>query len=115
PSNNLDVGTYFSSNANFDFNITAFDSEIENKIITGLHEFRCDANINKADCEAFMASVGTLWLMQSGDTGTRGWNVARPVNAQKAEMYGIETGFNWDFAPDWKLNANYTWTETEIK
>src|SRR5690606_31148681 len=41
--------------------------------------------------------------------------VARPVNAQKAEMYGIETGFNWDFAPDWKLNANYTWTETEIK
>nr|WP_278357290.1 TonB-dependent receptor [Acinetobacter lwoffii] len=114
-SNNFEIGTYFSSNANFDFNITAFYSEIENKIITGLPEFRCDANINKADCEAFMASVGTPWLMQSGDTGTRGWNVARPVNAQKAEMYGIETGFNWDFAPDWKLNANYTWTETEIK
>lgn len=114
-SKNFEIGSYFSTNANFDFNVTAFYSEIDDKILTGPAEMRCDAKVNKAECEAFMASVGTPWLMQDGDTGNRGWNVARPINAQKAEMYGVEAGLNWNFAPDWKLNTNYTWTETEIK
>jgi outer membrane receptor for ferrienterochelin and colicin len=43
------------------------------------------------------------------------WNVTRPTNAEKAEIYGVETGFNWEFVPDWKFGINYTWTNTEIK
>lgn len=116
-SKNLEFGTYFSNNKNFDANITAFYSKIEDKIMTGAVETTCDAATpaSKTECENLMASVGTPWQMQADDTGTRAWNITRPVNAEKADVYGIETGFNWEFAPTWKLGINYTWTETEIK
>lgn len=118
-SRNYEIGTYFTTNDTFDFNITAFFSQVEDKIMNGNVEFRCDANINKKQCEDYMTSVGTPWEMQDGDTDTgdanRGWNVVRSTNAEEAEVYGIETGFNWNFHPDWKLGLNYTWTETEIK
>ncbi|EPF80374.1 TonB-dependent receptor domain-containing protein [Acinetobacter rudis] len=114
-SNNLEFGTYFSNNDNFDFNITAFYSQIEDKIMNGNILKTCDASLNKANCEEMMADLGTPWVMQPGDTGDKAWVVRRPVNAEKAEIYGIETGANWTFHPDWKLGVNYTWTETEIK
>lgn len=116
-SKNLEFGTYFNNTSNFDANITAFYSQVEDKIMTGAVETTCDAAIpaSKTECEKLMASVGTPWQMQPGDTGTRAWNITRPVNAEKADVYGIETGFNWEFAPSWKLGMNYTWTETEIK
>ena len=116
-SKNLEFGTYFNNTANFDANITAFYSQVEDKIMTGSAEMTCDAAIpaSKTECEKRMASVGTPWEMQTGDTGTRAWSITRPVNAEKAEVYGIETGFNWEFAPTWKFGMNYTWTETEIK
>jgi len=53
--------------------------------------------------------------MQAGDTDKRAWNITRPINAQKAESYGIETGLNWEFVPTWKFGLNYTWTVAEIK
>lgn len=116
-SNNLEFGTYFSNNDNFDFNITAFYSQIEDKIMTGASTMTCDYTdpVQRKECEKLMANNGTPWVMQPGDTGDRSWEVKRPVNAEKAEIYGIETGANWAFHPDWKLGVNYTWTETEIK
>ena len=124
-SKNLEFGTYFNNNSNFDANITAFYSQIEDKIVNGNTEFSCNTNTtttsgsnwSKADCEAYMATVGTSWVMGYHPTNGRpdSWNVVRPTNAEKAEVYGIETGFNWEFAPTWKLGVNYTWTETEIK
>ncbi|MBJ8477156.1 TonB-dependent receptor domain-containing protein [Acinetobacter bereziniae] len=116
-SRNLEFGTYFNNQSNFDANITAFYSQVKDKIVIGPTERTCDAKdaIIKADCEKYMASIGTPWLMQSGDTGSRTWSVRRPINAQKADIYGIETGLNWEFVPTWKLGLNYTWTETEIQ
>ncbi|MBO3655836.1 TonB-dependent receptor domain-containing protein [Acinetobacter bereziniae] len=116
-SRNLEFGTYFNNQSNFDANITAFYSQVKDKIVTGPTERTCDAKdaIIKADCEKYMASIGTPCLMQSGDTGSRTWSVRRPINAQKADIYGIETGLNWEFVPTWKLGLNYTWTETEIQ
>lgn len=124
-SNNFEFGTYFSNHKNFDYNITAFYSQLEDKIVSGPIEKTCDANVNKAECENLMASLGTPWTMHPGDTITynpdgsvksdRRWSVSRSVNAEKAEVYGIETGLNWEFLPSWKFGLNYTWTETEIK
>lgn len=118
-SNNFEIGTYFNNNSNFDANITAFYSQIEDKIVTGNVEQRCNTNTNKAACEEFMASIGTPWVMDyyqsRGQKLPDSWNLTRPTNAEKAEIYGIETGFNWEFAPAWKFGVNYTWTETEIK
>lgn len=116
-SQNLEIGTYFSNNDNFDFNVTAFFSKIEDKIVNGNATLRCNTDTNKQECEQFMASVGTPWVMdynpRDGKPDT--WNVARPVNAEEAEIYGIEAGANWDLTPDLKLGINYTWTETELK
>ena len=124
-SKNLEFGTYFSNNKNFDANITAFFSQVEDKIVTGNTEFSCNtdttitsgSNWSKADCEKYMSSIGTPWIMGYHPTNGQpdSWNVARPVNAEEAKVYGIETGFNWEFAPTWKFGMNYTWTETEIK
>lgn len=124
-SKNLELGTYFTNNSNFEFNITAFYSQIEDKIVTGNTEFSCNtsttttdgSNKSKAECEQYMASIGTPWVMDYNPANGRpdSWNVARPTNAEDAEVYGIETGLNWEFMPAWKFGINYTWTETEIK
>lgn len=114
-SSNFELGTYFNNGFNFDANITAFFSQIKDKIVNGPVERTCDAKVNKAVCEEFMANLGTPWLMESSDTDKRTWSVRRPTNAQKADIYGIETGLNWEFVPTWKFGLNYTWTETEIK
>lgn len=113
-SNNFEIGTYFNNNNNFDFNVTAFYSQVKDKIVSGNSELRCSTATNKDECEAFMASVGTPWVMSDNRGTPDAWNVTRPTNAEKAEIYGIETGLNWEFAADWKLGLNYTWTETEI-
>ena len=114
-SKNLELGTYFTNNFNFDFNITGFFSEIEDKIMTGNAELRCNTDTNKQQCEDYMLSVGTPWTMDYNRGAPDTWNVTRPINAEEAEVYGIETGLNWEFAENWKLGLNYTWTETEIK
>ena len=116
-SKNLEFGTYFTTNHNFDFNITGFFSQIEDKIMTGNATLRCNTNTNKQECEAFMASIGTPWVMDYNPSNGQAdsWNVTRPINAEEAEVYGIETGLNWSFAENWKLGLNYTWTQTEIK
>lgn len=118
-SNNFEIGTYFTNNNNFDFNITGFYSEVKDKIITGVSELNCNTDTNKAECEAFMASIGTPWVMDyytsRGRTLPDSWSVTRPTNAEKANVYGIETGLNWEFSPNWKLGLNYTLTETKIK
>ena len=118
-SNNFELAAYFNNNDNFDANITAFYSQVEDKIVNGNAELKCDTDTNKAACEAFMDSIGTPWTMDyyksKGQTRADSWNVTRPTNAEEAEVYGIETGFNWEFIPAWKFGLNYTWTETEIK
>ena len=114
-SKNFELGAYFDNASNFDANITAFYNQVEDKIVSGPIEKTCDANINKAECEQIMVSIGTPWIMQSGDTGNRSWTISRSVNAEEAKIYGVETGLNWAFLPSWKLGLNYTWTETEIK
>lgn len=118
-SHNFELGTYFKNNNNFDFNITGFYSKVKDKIVTGASELECNTNRNKAECEAFMASVGTPWAMSSRRTGGRtvadNWNVTRPTNAENAIVYGIETGANWQIHPDVKLGLNYTWSKTKIE
>ena len=71
---------------------------------------------SKADCEKYMASIGTPWVMGYHPTTGKAdsWNVTRPTNAEDAEVYGVETGLNWEFYPAWNFGINYTWTETEI-
>ena len=63
-----------------------------------------------------MASIGTPWVMGYHPTTGKAdsWNVTRPTNAEDAEVYGVETGLNWEFYPAWNFGINYTWTETEI-
>ena len=43
------------------------------------------------------------YYKSKGQTLPDSWNVTRPINAEEAEIYGIETGFNWEFYPAWNL------------
>ncbi|MEQ0922728.1 TonB-dependent receptor [Acinetobacter schindleri] len=118
-SNNFELATYFTKD-NFDANITAFYSEVQDKILTPTSNpertCRNDEGPIKEACEEYMASVGTPWTMDYNPSNGRpdSWGVNRPINAQEAEIYGVETGFNWNFAPEWKWSANYTWSKTQI-
>src|SRR5690606_6223485 len=42
-------------------------------------------------------------------------NASRSINVDRASVRGVELGTNWQFARDWKLNANYTFTDSEQK
>ncbi len=125
-SKNFELGTYFTQ-GNVDFNITGFYSEVEDKIVNGVPGVQCrtgsttsnNSSWSQQQCEDFMASIGTPWTMSQymsrGKLTNDSWRITRPTNADEAQIYGIETGFNWSFADDWKLALNYTWTETELK
>lgn len=125
-SKNFELGTYFTQ-GNVDFNITGFYSEIEDKIVNGLPGVQCrtgsttsnDSSWSQQKCEDFMESIGTPWTMSQymsrGKLTNDSWRITRPTNADEAVVYGVETGFNWSFANDWKIALNYTWTETELK
>ncbi|EXC70407.1 tonB dependent receptor family protein [Acinetobacter baumannii 1043794] len=47
--------------------------------------------------------------------GTKFDFVSQRTNVDKANMRGIEATFGWLISPDLKLNANYTYTDTEQK
>ncbi len=52
-----------------------------------------------SNVEDYMLSVGTPWTMDYNRGAPDTWNVTRPINAEEAEVYGIETGLNWEFYP----------------
>lgn len=119
-SDNFELGIYFSPTSNLDLNLTGFLSTVQDKIVTGAVT---DTSVNTGGkpgeclvnqaCSDYMNSIGTSWTWL-GTSSDRAFMVTRPDNVDEVEIYGTEFGLNWTFAPDWKLNFNYTWTESEV-
>ncbi|WP_180065184.1 TonB-dependent receptor domain-containing protein [Acinetobacter sp. YH16037] len=119
-SDNFELGVYFTPNNNLNINLTGFLSTVQDKIVSGAIT---DTSVNTGGkpgeclvnqaCADYLTGLGTpwQWLNQSSD---RAFTVTRPDNVDEVEIYGTELGINWGFAEDWKLNFNYTWTETEV-
>lgn len=119
-SDNYELGIYFTPNNDLNINLTGFISTVEDKIVSGAIT---DTSVNTGGnpgeclvnqtCADYLTGLGTpwQWLNQSSD---RAFMITRPDNVDEVEIYGTELGINWGFAEDWKLNFNYTWTETEV-
>lgn len=120
-SENFELGVYFTPTENLNINLTGFYSTVQDKIVNGAIT---DTSVNTGGeagqclvntaCEDYMNSIGTSWTWLQNDGDNRAFFVTRPDNVDEVEIHGTELGVNWGFAPDWKLNFNYTWTETEV-
>ncbi|CAL63412.1 Putative exogenous ferric siderophore receptor [Herminiimonas arsenicoxydans] len=85
-STSTELGFRFDDLKGFGFNATIFNTDLEDAI--GSQTF---TDIN-------------------GNT-----NASRSINVDSASVRGVELGTIWQFAPAWKLNANYTFTDSEQK
>ncbi|MDY6462310.1 ligand-gated channel protein [Acinetobacter faecalis] len=94
---NYEVSANWDNNANLNAGITVFNSELKDKIT----EIRV--------CNGDSGSAGCPWLGENFDF------VSLRENVDKANMRGIETTFGWQINDSVKLNANYTFTDTEQK
>lgn len=85
-STSTELGFRFDDLNGFGFNATIFNTELEDAI--GSQTF---TDIN-------------------GNT-----SASRSINVDSASVRGVELGTSWQFAPTWKINANYTFTDSEQK
>ena len=90
-STNYEAGAYFDNLEGFKANATVFFTRFEDKIDDG--------------------SEVTI----SGDPRIPDGTYDQLDNIGKAETRGIELASSWQFAPDWSLRGNYTYTDSEQK
>ncbi len=96
-STNYELSFSWDNLDNLNAGLTIFNSEFKDKIT----EVRtCSGDAGTYNCD---------WLCTKFDF------VSQRTNVDKANMRGIEATFGWLISPDLKLNANYTYTDTEQK
>lgn len=101
---NTEIGAYFDNQDGFDANITLFQTKFKDMIGTGTPIPNCFAAGNP----------GQPGCIDYGSNFTQA-EFAQSTNVDEAESVGAELAFGWFFLPDWKLSANYTYTDTEQK
>jgi len=86
-----EFGAYFDSLTGFSANATLFHNKFKDKIASGdpIVSPLCAGNTN-----------GTC---------------SQQINVDEAVTRGLELAGSWQFAPAWKLSANYTYTDSEQK
>lgn len=84
-STSSEFGTYFDTKNGFRANATIFHTDFKNAITN----------------QTYTPPVGA--------TGNR------PINVDNATIKGLELGAGVDFARDWRLTGNYTYTDSEQK
>ncbi|WP_104511442.1 TonB-dependent receptor domain-containing protein [Acinetobacter indicus] len=87
-STNYELGFNLQPNDQITFTTTAFYNEIENAIV----------------------SVGA----QDHPLCTTGKTCSKNINANEAEVYGVETTLQYSIIPEWDLKATYTYTKSKI-
>jgi outer membrane receptor for ferrienterochelin and colicins len=86
-----EIGAYYDNLAGFNANATLFHNQFDDKIAEG-------NSINDPLC-----------------AGNTGGTCTQLVNVDEAVTQGLELAAGWQFAPDWKLSGNYTFTDSEQK
>ncbi|MDQ7969330.1 MAG: TonB-dependent receptor [Oxalicibacterium faecigallinarum] len=121
-STNLELSAIFDSLKGFNAGATVFKSEYKDFISTSLGPQALPTCVTgtatEAACEAYLAGFGSYWDMGYRNyplsTGPAdSFTLRRPVNISKARIQGIELFTRWQFANDWNLSANYTYTDSK--
>lgn len=106
-SQSTELGLYFDTLAGFDTNVTLFYNKFEDKI--GSESIpNCEYD-SVAGC---ITVPGGPWY-KPAEHATRNRSFSRPINVDEAITRGGELAASYRFAPAWRINGNYTYTETE--
>ncbi|MBY6034081.1 TonB-dependent receptor [Marinobacter daepoensis] len=90
-STNYEVGAYYDNRQGFKANATVFYTRFKDKIDDGND------------------------VIISGDARIPDGTYEQLANIGKAETQGLELASSWQFAPDWSIRGNYTYTDSEQK
>ena len=90
-STSTEFGVYYDNLAGFSANATLFHNQFEDKIATG-----DDITI-------------------SGNPSIPDGTYSQQINVDEAVTQGLELAGRWQFAPEWSLSGNYTYTDSEQK
>lgn len=101
---NTELGAYFNNLEGFRANVTVFYNRFKDKIDDAPAIPNCDSasNPNLPGCISYGSG-----FTQDEFTQT--------INIGEAETRGVELGSSWEFARDWRLSGNYTFTDSEQK
>lgn len=101
---NTELGAYYDNLDGFKANVTVFHNRFKDKIDSGPSIPNCFA----ADAPGLPGCI-------SYGPGFTQEDFSQDINIGKAETRGIELGSSWQFAPNWRLSGNYTFTDSEQK
>ncbi|MDN4500789.1 TonB-dependent receptor [Alteromonadaceae bacterium BrNp21-10] len=102
---NSEIALYWSGAKNgHHFNITYFDTQFEDKIASGDTVYSCETTNNVRPC----VNLGAY--DQLGYT-----TYSQKINIDEVEIQGIEVAGGIQITQNWRMNANYTWTDSEQK
>lgn len=107
-----EAAVFYDNRDNFRASFTVFHNQFEDKIASGPALTNCAFGVTAANYAAGNYNkVGCTDVGFFPSSATFG----QSVNIDEAVTRGAEASLRWGFAPDWTLNANYTYTESEQK
>ncbi|SET32767.1 outer membrane receptor for ferrienterochelin and colicins [Marinobacter segnicrescens] len=101
---NTELGAYYDNLDGFKANVTVFHNRFKDKIDSGTPIPNCFAEDDP----------GLPGCISYGPGFTQE-DFTQQINIGKAETRGIELGSSWQFAPEWSVSGNYTFTDSEQK
>lgn len=104
---NSEIAAYYNHKDGHSINATVFSNQFKDKIESGGSILHCDDSAASGKC----ADLASEWNELLGD----GYTYSQLVNIDKAEINGIEIAGRYWLLSNVSLQANYTYTDAEIK
>lgn len=108
-STNYELGAYFDNQQGLNASATLFFNKFDEKIARQ-SAYNCNYD-GSGDEPAFSTPPEGCFDLAGFNNQ---YEVGQQVNLDKAETQGIELSTRYRFAPDWTIEAGYTYTDTEI-
>jgi len=115
-STSTELAVFYDNRDNFRASVTVFHNAFDDKIAAGPQVANCLFGLTQAQYNAggypatgcYDVGFFTPYIATVAGFG-------QSVNIDEAETKGVEMSARWRVAPDWTLQANYTYTESEQK
>jgi len=101
---NYEVAAYYDGPNKMKGNVTLFYNDFRDKIIRQDNLPNCENITTGIDC----VDVGLGW----SDLGFVSFS--QSANVDESKTLGLEVAAQYEFSDRWKLNANYTYTDSEV-
>lgn len=111
-STSSEIAAFYDAGGAVRASLTLFHNTFEDKIASGVPVANCSFGLTAAQYAA--GGYPTTGCADVGFWPTFA-TFGQSVNIDEAETRGAEASVRWRFAPDWTLQANYTFTESEQK